>query len=63
MPNIHGGRENLEAVDFIRKFNELVHVHHPGAKTFAEESTSWPLVSAADLRRRLGSISSGTWDG
>jgi len=45
VPNIHGGRENIEAVDFIRKFNELVHVHHPGAMTFAEESTSWPLVS------------------
>jgi 1,4-alpha-glucan branching enzyme len=54
VPNIHGGRENLEAVDFIRKFNELVHVHHPGATTFAEESTSWPLVSRPTYDGGLG---------
>jgi len=54
VPNIHGGRENLEAVDFIRKFNELVHVHHPGAMTFAEESTSWPLVSRPTYDGGLG---------
>jgi len=45
VPNKYGGRENLEAVDFVKKFNELVHEQHPGAITFAEESTSWPLVS------------------
>ncbi|MFY9573230.1 MAG: 1,4-alpha-glucan branching protein GlgB, partial [Blastocatellia bacterium] len=45
VPNIYGGRENLEAVDFVKKFNELIHQHHPGAITFAEESTSWPLVT------------------
>ena len=54
VPNIHGGRENLEAVDFIRKFNELVHLHHPGATTFAEESTSWPLVSRPTYDGGLG---------
>jgi len=53
-PNIHGGRENLEAVDFIKKFNELVHQHHPGAITFAEESTSWPLVSRPTYDGGLG---------
>ncbi|MEK6406398.1 MAG: 1,4-alpha-glucan branching protein GlgB [Acidobacteriota bacterium] len=54
VPNIHGGRENLEAVDFIKKFNELVHQHHPGAITFAEESTSWPLVSRPTYDGGLG---------
>ncbi|PYT04569.1 MAG: 1,4-alpha-glucan branching enzyme [Acidobacteria bacterium] len=54
VPNIHGGRENLEAVDFVKKFNELVHLHHPGAKTFAEESTSWPLVTRPTYDGGLG---------
>jgi 1,4-alpha-glucan branching enzyme len=44
VPNRYGGRENLEAIDFIRRFNELVH-QQPGAMTIAEESTSWPGVS------------------
>ena len=54
LPNIHGGRENLEAVDFIKKFNELVHLHHPGVITLAEESTSWPLVSRPTYDGGLG---------
>jgi 1,4-alpha-glucan branching enzyme len=54
VPNVHGGRENLEAVDFIKKFNELVHLHHPGVITFAEESTSWPLVSRPTYDGGLG---------
>jgi 1,4-alpha-glucan branching enzyme len=54
VPNIHGGRENLEAVDFIKKFNELVHEQHPGAITFAEESTSWPLVTRPTYDGGLG---------
>jgi 1,4-alpha-glucan branching enzyme len=54
VPNIHGGRENLEAVDFIKKFNELVHLQHPGVITFAEESTSWPLVSRPTYDGGLG---------
>jgi len=45
VPNKFGGRENLEAVDFIRRFNELVHEHFPDVLTFAEESTAWPMVS------------------
>ncbi len=44
-PNKFGGRENLEAVEFLKKFNALVHERFPGALTFAEESTSWPGVS------------------
>ena len=54
LPNIYGGRENLEAVDFVKKFNELVHEQHPGAITFAEESTSWPLVSRPTSEGGLG---------
>ncbi len=45
LPNEHGGRENLEAVSFLRRLNEDVYREHPGAQTFAEESTAWPMVS------------------
>ncbi|MGV9680231.1 1,4-alpha-glucan branching protein GlgB [Nocardia sp. NPDC003482] len=46
-PNIHGGRENLEAVSFLQEMNATVHKHHPGVVTVAEESTSWPGVTRA----------------
>ena len=45
VPNKYGGRENLEAIDFLRSFNEQVYKEFPGVLTIAEESTSWPLVS------------------
>jgi len=45
MPNRHGGNQNLEAVAFLRKFNEEVHGRYPGVITIAEESTTWPGVS------------------
>ncbi len=45
IPNKYGGRENLEAIDFIKKTNEIVHEKFPGALTIAEESTAWPMVS------------------
>ncbi|MEO3998491.1 1,4-alpha-glucan branching protein GlgB [Mesorhizobium sp. CAU 1732] len=45
IPNEKGGRENLEAVDFLRKMNAAVYGTHPGIMTIAEESTSWPKVS------------------
>jgi len=45
LPNRHGGRENLEAVDFLQRLNREVYGHHPGVMTIAEESTSWPKVS------------------
>ena len=45
IPNIHGGNENLEALDFLRELNTAVHGQHPGALVIAEESTSWPQVS------------------
>ncbi|RDI46255.1 1,4-alpha-glucan branching protein GlgB [Nocardia mexicana] len=44
-PNIHGGRENLEAVAFLQDMNATVHKHHPGVVTVAEESTTWPGVT------------------
>jgi 1,4-alpha-glucan branching enzyme len=45
VPNIHGGRENLEAIAFLRHFNEAVYREHPDVQTIAEESTAWPGVS------------------
>jgi 1,4-alpha-glucan branching enzyme len=45
IPNRHGGRENLEAIDFLRRFNAEVFGRHPAATTMAEESTAWPMVS------------------
>ena len=53
IPNRYGGRENLEAMDFLRKFNELAHTV-PGAITIAEESTSFPLVSRPVYTGGLG---------
>jgi 1,4-alpha-glucan branching enzyme len=54
VPNRHGGRENLEAIEFLRTFNEQVHAHHPGVLTIAEESTSWPGVSRPTYTGGLG---------
>ena len=54
VPNRFGGRENLEAVDFLRRFNELVFEAAPGATTAAEESTAWPQVSAPTYLGGLG---------
>ncbi len=45
LPNKFGGRENLEAIDFLRELNIMVHEEFPGALTMAEESTAWPAVS------------------
>jgi len=45
IPNRHGGRENLEAIDFLRTLNRAVYREHPDAITVAEESTAWPRVS------------------
>lgn len=54
VPNEHGGRENIEAVNFLRLFNERVYSDHPSVMTFAEESTSWPMVSAPTYLGGLG---------
>ncbi len=45
VPNIYGGNENLEAIDFLRELNIVTHTEHPGAMVIAEESTSWPQVT------------------
>jgi 1,4-alpha-glucan branching enzyme len=45
VPNRFGGNENLDAVAFLKHFNEVVYARHPDVMTFAEESTSWPMVS------------------
>ena len=54
IPNQYGGRENLEAVDFLKKFNEIIHLEYPGFLTFAEESTAWPMVSRPTYLGGLG---------
>jgi len=54
LPNKFGGRENLEAVSFIRRLNEAVYREHPGAMTIAEESTAWPMVSRPTYVGGLG---------
>ncbi len=45
IPNEYGGRENLEALAFLRRFNHEVYVNYPDVQTIAEESTAWPMVS------------------
>jgi 1,4-alpha-glucan branching enzyme len=54
IPNVFGGRENLEAIDFLKKFNEASHQYHPGVQTIAEESTAWPNVSSPTYLGGLG---------
>jgi 1,4-alpha-glucan branching enzyme len=54
IPNRYGGRENLEAIDFVRRFNEQVHDRYPDVLTIAEESTSWPGVTHSLADHGLG---------
>jgi len=54
VPNQFGGRENLDAISFLRKTNEVVHGEFPGVLTIAEESTSWPMVSKPTYLGGLG---------
>ena len=54
IPNQFGGRENLEAIHFLKKFNEVVHQQFQGVVTMAEESTSWPMVSRPTYLGGLG---------
>jgi 1,4-alpha-glucan branching enzyme len=54
VPNPYGGRENLEAVAFLKRLNEVVHLRHPGVLTIAEESTAWPMVSRPTYLGGLG---------
>ncbi|MDO4927698.1 MAG: 1,4-alpha-glucan branching protein GlgB [Corynebacterium sp.] len=54
LPNEFGGREHLEAVQFLQEMNSTVHKTHPGVLTIAEESTSWPGVTAPTEHNGLG---------
>jgi 1,4-alpha-glucan branching enzyme len=54
LPNRHGGRENLDAIDFLRDLNVMIHREFPGALTMAEESTAWPMVSRPTYVGGLG---------
>ena len=54
IPNVFGGRENLEAVHFLRRMNEVLGQECPGAATYAEESTAWPSVSRPPSMGGLG---------
>src|SRR5579864_5770474 len=54
VPNQYGGRENLEAISFLQKANDVVHTECPGVLTIAEESTSWPQVTRPPYMGGLG---------
>lgn len=54
IPNRYGGRENLEAVEFLKTFNTIIHAEYPGILTLAEESTAWPMVSRPVHQGGLG---------
>lgn len=54
LPNQYGGRENLDAISFLQKMNEVVHGVFPGVLTMAEESTAWPMVSRPTYTGGLG---------
>jgi glycogen branching enzyme (EC 2.4.1.18) len=54
VPNMYGGNENLEAIDFMRHMNSITHDQHPGTFVIAEESTSWPQVTRPTWTGGLG---------
>jgi 1,4-alpha-glucan branching enzyme len=54
IPNVFGGRENLDAIYFLKRFNEVCYEHFPGIMTIAEESTAWPGVSRPTYLGGLG---------
>jgi len=54
IPNQYGGRENIHAINFLRRLNEAVYQHHPDVQTIAEESTDWPMVSRPNYVGGLG---------
>ncbi|HEX2053107.1 MAG TPA: 1,4-alpha-glucan branching protein GlgB [Actinomycetota bacterium] len=54
LPNHQGGRENLEASEFLRRFNERIYLDHPDVQTMAEEATDFPLVSRPTVLGGLG---------
>jgi 1,4-alpha-glucan branching enzyme len=54
VPNVHGGRENLDAIAFLKELNQRMHAQHPGVLMVAEESTAWPGVSRPTYTGGLG---------
>jgi len=54
LPNEYGGRENLDAIAFLQKLNQVVYENHPDIQTIAEESTAWPLVTRPTYVGGLG---------
>jgi len=54
IPNEYGGNENIHAIDFLRRFNEVVYLNYPDVQTIAEESTAWPMVSRPTYVGGLG---------
>jgi 1,4-alpha-glucan branching enzyme len=54
VPNRYGGKENIEAIEFLRRFNAEVYGHYPDVQTIAEESTAWPMVSRPTYVGGLG---------
>lgn len=54
IPNVHGGRENLEAITVLRRINDTLHEAYPEVRTIAEESTTWPGVSRPTAAGGLG---------
>jgi 1,4-alpha-glucan branching enzyme len=54
LPNVHGGNENLEAIEFLKEMNRVTHEQHPGSVMIAEESTAWPQVTRPTYLGGLG---------
>ena len=54
IPNKFGGRENIDAIEFLRRNNDLVHEFYPGVITIAEESTAWPGATLPTVEGGLG---------
>ncbi|MFP4473137.1 MAG: 1,4-alpha-glucan branching protein GlgB [Candidatus Omnitrophota bacterium] len=54
IPNEHGGRENIEAINFLKQLNKEIYTNFPGTQVIAEESTSWPMVSRPTYMGGLG---------
>ncbi|MEM3734318.1 MAG: 1,4-alpha-glucan branching protein GlgB [Nitrososphaerales archaeon] len=54
LPNIYGGKENLEAITFIKELNEAIYRYYPDTQTIAEESTAWPMVTRPTYLGGLG---------
>jgi 1,4-alpha-glucan branching enzyme len=54
IPNRYGGRENIDAIEFLRQLNSMAYTQAPGVQTAAEESTSWPMVSRPPYVGGLG---------